>query len=195
MVQCRRVGDKPNKFSFVNFCIEKTKYLNAFVKTQNQNMIFQTKKRYKNSFEWIVHFDKYVINWFVGLKVRIGILECCCLWIFIFILESSGFWSLYLGVSELAWFYQKGEWVSRKLLYFFKWRGAYKIRHDFTRSLYYIRTLRWLLRGVRAQIGFSGLLVILGGKIMKMTFVLTIDFENSNFIDYIPGAMSIHQIQ
>ena len=26
---------------------------------------------------------------------------------------------------------------------------------------------------------------------MKMTFVLTIDFENSNFIDYVPGAMSI----
>ena len=62
MVQCRRVGDIPNKFSFVNFCIEKTKYLNAFVKSQNQNMIFQTKKRYKNSFEWIVHFDKYVIT-------------------------------------------------------------------------------------------------------------------------------------
>ena len=51
MAQCRRIGDNPNKFSFVNFCIEKTKYLNAFVKTQNQNMIFQTKKRYKNSFE------------------------------------------------------------------------------------------------------------------------------------------------
>ena len=107
MVQCRRVGDKPNKFSFVNFCIEKTKCLNAFVKTQNQNMIFQTKKRYKNSFEWIVHFDKYVINWFVGLKVRIGILECCCLWIFIFINVSY-------VMEFLAWWVLKSKVFAQK---------------------------------------------------------------------------------
>ena len=35
-------------------------------------------------------------------------------------LGSGGFWSFYLEVSKLAWFFLKNEWDSRKLLYFWK---------------------------------------------------------------------------